>query len=247
MPYKGGQPTLVGFLSLPFVTKITKTPLFGGPYLCLIDVFKVVSYLYTIGAVLGHARRNSLDILAKLLVVPGTEDCEASRLMRLSEKDANKRLEEFKNKIGREPDTFDEFVLFPAIEGALESEGIRLHPQDAWEAYAHGDKRVKKLFNMKVGLEMAEPRIKLFLVQGIHFGSSFPELTEKMYQKAKNHEDAEIETWGRGLIIPEELMTMSFEEGEEAVLQMVAAYTSKYHPELVNSLDLRGFLPPQET
>jgi len=119
MTYRNKRQTLVGFLCYPFVNKVTRTPLLGGPYVRVIDVFKVASDLYAIGAVLGRARRNRLNILARLLVVPGAVDSDVNRLMTLSQKDANNRLRDFKNQNGREPDTFGEICLFPAIKGAL--------------------------------------------------------------------------------------------------------------------------------
>ncbi|GAI04068.1 unnamed protein product [marine sediment metagenome] len=198
--------------------------------------------LYSIGAALGHVLRNKLDILVKLLGVPGAKDDEANRIMSLCKKDAKKNLEEFMNEFGREPDTFGDFLSYRRVENLLRNEGIRLSAEDAIEAYAQGDRKIKKLFDEKVDLEGIERIMYPPLLQGIHFGSSFPELAEKMYRKA--YEDDKNFWTGKwhGLTIPEEFKVASLEETQRAVLQMVAAYASKCYPELVEPLGLGDFL-----
>lgn len=230
MPYKQGQISLVNFLSIPVINKVTKTRLFGGRYLHLSDVFKVCSHLYLTGAILGRARRNNLNTLAKILVVPGTEEENMNWL----QERARARLAKFRNEVGGEPDTFDEFILSGGLKG------VGLIPTKGRESYTHEDKKID--FNMKVPSEIAEYGMKTCLLEGICFGGSFPELTERMYEKAKNAEDAWTDTWAHGLAIPKELTAMSFEEAEENILQIVAAYASEYYPELLDPLDLRNYL-----
>ena len=159
-----------------------------------------------------------------------------------AKKDARKNLEEFRNKYGRDPDSFGDFISYRSVENLLKDEGIRLSAKGAIEAYIHGDRKIKKIFDAKVDLEGIERILFPALLQGIHFGSSFPEVTERMYRKA--HEDDE-DFWARkwhGITIPEELEAWSFEETQKAVLRMVAAYTSEYYPELLDPLDLRGYI-----
>lgn len=84
----------------------------------------------------------------------------------------------------------------------------------------------------------------MFGLEGIGFGSSFPQLTEKMYRNL--HESIDMDVWSKwrahGLAIPEKPTQMTLEEQEALILQMVAAYTSEYYPELLDLLDLRGHL-----
>jgi len=242
MPYKGEQPSLAVVLCQPFLNKISRKALLGKPYARAIDLVDVEERLYSIGAALGHALRNKLDILVKLLFAPGAKECEADRIMSLCKKDARKNLEEFRNEYGRDPYTFGDLTSYRSVENRLRNEGIRLSAEDAIESYIHGDRKIKKIFDAKVDLEGIERILFPALLQGIHFGSSFPELTERMYRKA--HEDDE-DFWARkwhGITIPEELEAWSFEETQKAVLQMVAAYTSEYYPELLDPLDLRGYI-----
>lgn len=243
MPYTDEPPTLSVVLCQPFLNKITRKPLFGRPYARSIDLVDVEERIYSIGAALGHAMRDKLDILVKLFFVPGAKQCEADRIMSLCKKDARENVEEFRNKYGRDPDTFGDFISYRKVENRLRKEGIRLSAKDASKAYAEGDRKIQKIFHEKVDLEGIERIMYSPLLQGIHFGSSFPELTERMYQKAYE-EDRDFGTrpeW-HGLTIPEELKAWSLKETQKAVLQMVAAYASKCYPELIDPLGLRGSL-----
>ena len=163
-------------------------------------------------------------------------------VMTLSKKGTKKKLDQVMNKSGREPDTFDELILFEGIGGALKASGINMSPKYALKAYFRKDAKVRKLFDSKIKLAMAESDIALLFIQGICFGSSFPELTERMYNKAKKAEDDWLDKWAHGLNIPEELKVESIEESEKTILEMVALFTSQYYPELIGSLDLEGFL-----
>jgi hypothetical protein len=244
MPYqKGEQPSLSVLLCQPFLNKITRKALFGKPYARAIDIVDVEEQLYSIGAALGQSLRNKLDILVKLLFVPGTEEHRINELMQLCKKDAKKNLEKFINEFGREPETFGDFISYRSVENLLRNKGIRLSAKDAAKAYARGDKKIKKIFDEKVDLEGSKEYMLIMLRQGIQFGSSFPELTEKMYRKAYK-ENRDFWSGGElhGLTIPEELRPWSLEDTQRAILQMVAAYTSEYYPELLDPLDLRGYI-----
>ena len=247
MSYESKPPSLALLLCQPFLSKITRKPPFGTPYVRSIDLVDVEERLYSVGAALGHVMRNKLDILAKLLFVPGANQDEADRIMSLCKEDASKNLEEFRNKYGRDPDTFGDFTSYRSVENRLRNEGISLSARDAIEAYARGDRKIQKIFNEKVDLEGIEGIIFPPLLQGIHFGSSFPELTENIYRKAcQDDKDFWARRW-HGVTIPEELEAWGLEETQKAVLQVVAIYASKYYPEVIDSLGLRGFLQPNES
>lgn len=241
---KGEQPSLSVLLCQPFLNKITRKPLFGRPYARAIDIIDVKEQLYSIGAALGHALRNKLDVLTKLLFVPGAKGYKANRIVSLCKKDAKKNLDEFISELGREPHTFGDFVSYRAVENFIRNRGgIRLSAEDAVEAYTRGDRKIKKIFDEKVDSEGIERITTPLFWQGIQFGSSFPELTERMYQKARKEDD---DFWSRtgahGLGIPETLKPWSLEETQRAVLIMVALYASEYYPELLDPLGLRGYI-----
>ena len=151
MPYKEGQPTLMGFLGTPVVTKVTKTPLFGAPYIRFRDLCEVQGYLYIVGATLWRVKRNELSTLAKMLAIPGSED----KYMNWLQEQARQRLFKFINEVGEEPDTFHEFILFKELASA-----IGLSMKDWFEASTNGNPKIEKEASTKIPLEMAEPGIK---------------------------------------------------------------------------------------
>ena len=154
MPYKDGQPTFIGSLSIPVVTKVAKTRLFGGPYIRFYDLCGVLSYLYTAGAILGRAKHNKLSVLAKLFSIPGTEKENVDGL----QEEATKRLSKFRNDIGKEPDTFTKFILFRELESTT---GLSM--KDWLKANTKGkiigNKKIMKAFDEKVPLEEAVPSV----------------------------------------------------------------------------------------
>ena len=243
MSYESEPSSLVVLLCQPFLDEITRKGLFGRTHVRAIDFVDVQEQLYSIGAALGHALRSKLDILEKLLFVRDAKDYEANRIVSLCKKDAEKNLKEFVNEFGREPNTFGDLISYRAVENVLRNEGVRLSAEEAIKSYTQGDKRIKKIFNEKgdLGGGQIGQILEIMLLQGIHFGNSFPELTERMYQKAQEDDDSWIGKW-HGVAIPEKLKVMSLEETERAVFQMVALYASQYYPELVTPLGLEGFL-----
>lgn len=236
------QLSLSVFLCRPFLNKITKESMFGRPYARAIDLLDIEEQLYSIGAALGHAMWNKLDILKKLLSVPNAPKYEADRIMNLCKKDAKKNLEEFRNKYGQDPDTFGDFISYRSVENLLRNKGVRLSAKEAIEAYTEGSKKIKKIFDLEVELEGNEQRIIIMLLQGIQFGSSFPELTERMYQRLRKEDDAFWANRFYGIKVPATLKPRSLNETQQSILRIVAAYTSEYYPELLDPLDLRDYI-----
>jgi hypothetical protein len=170
-----------------------------------------------------------------MLSLPGTETDFINWLQEKSKQ----RLEKFETEVGKQPDRFDEFILFRELESA------GLSVKDAFEAYRQGNRKIMKAYDKRVSLKEAEPTIKMFTLEGIGFGTFFPELTEKMYRNAYEKIDADAwsEARAHGLAISEKPTIISLEEQEQTVLGMVAAYTAEYYPELLDPLDLKGHLP----
>jgi len=234
MPYKEGQLTLMGHLGMEPMRQVMKTRLFGGPYIRLYDFFDVCRFQFESGAILGRARCNKLNILAKMFVLTGEG---INKNIKFVQQEAKQRLEKFRNEVGKEPDTFFEFIQLRELGSTI---GLSL--ADFCEAY--GNKKLMKVFDEKWQVEKAEPFIKLFGYEGIGFGSLFPELTEKMYRNA--YENIDMDVWfearAYGLVIPEKPTIESFEEREQLVLLMVALYAQAYYPELLDPLDLQKII-----
>jgi hypothetical protein len=226
MPYKEEQLTFISLLCVRPVMKVAKTRLLTRHYIRLYDYYEVLSFLYESGAILGRSKRTKLSILEKMLEVPGSAASSITVLRELAEK----RLATFRSKVGREPDSFSDFILSRELESAI---GLGLN--DAFKAYASGDKEIRKAFNKKVPLEEAEPVVKMFAQEGIGFGASFPDLTERMYMNAYEGRDRDVwsEARAHGLAFHKKPEVINLEEREEALLKMMTAYAQKYYPELV--------------
>ena len=247
MAYQNEESTLLGHICYPFFNHILKKSFFG-PYVLGIDLIKVEALVYLIGAMLGRALRHKLNILTRLLFVPGTDENHIKRVIALCKKDAGKNLKEFERWCGGRPLKFDDVLFYRRIEGLLSNASIQVSPRDAYEAYLHGDKKLKKVLDQKVDAKgEAEETVgrpfMILLLQGILFGISFPELTQTMYQKAWEDDRCFwTRIWPHGLVMPEEFKVASLEEAETLVLLIVADYASKYYPELLDSLGLMSVI-----
>jgi len=209
-----------------------------------IDLIKVEALVYLIGAVLGRALRHKLNILTRLLFVPGTEENQIKRVTALCKKDAGKNLKDFERWCGSGPLKFDDVLFYRRIEGLLSNANIQMSPRDAYEAYIRGARKIKKVLDQKVDAkgeaeEAVARGFTVLLLQGVFFGSSFPELTQTMYQKAWDDDSGFwARLWPHDLVMPDELKAASLEEAETIVLLIAADYASKYYPELVDDLGL---------
>ncbi len=247
MAYQNEQSTLLAHICYPFYNHVIKKSFFGL-YVLGIDLIKVEALVYLIGAVLGRALQHKLDILTGLLFVPGTEENQIKRTTTLCKKDARKNLKEFESWCGNGPIKFDDVLFYRRIEGLLSNASIQMSPRDAYEAYLRGDKKLKKVLNQKVDAKGKEEeavgrRFMVLLLEGIFFGSSFPELTQTMYQKAwEDDMGFWARIWPHGLVMPEEFKAASLEETETTVLLIVADYTSKYYPEIIDALGLMSVI-----
>jgi hypothetical protein len=241
MPYDAEQPTLTGVLSWIPLKHLVKKRVFGERYLRLWDFFTTLSFQYESGAILGRAKRNKISTLADLLVVPGLEISKSVKLMQDQAKD---RLEKFRNELGKEPDTFHEFIFNREFNRVLvESIGMTLD-----ELFLRSVKEQKdivvKVSDHKMSLDIATHHARIFGLEGIGFGSVFPELTESMYKNA--YENVDKDSWSfwraHGLDIPKEPDIVTLKEREDGVLATLAGYTYEFYPELLDPLNLRVYL-----
>lgn len=239
MPYISEHPSLTVLLYKPFLDKIPRKGLFGKTNVRAIELIDTQEQLYSIGAALGHALQGKLDILVDLLFIKDTKELKANEVMNLCKKSAEESLEKFMNEHGQEPDTFNDLVACLLLERHLRQHGNKLNAKAAIKAYELGDTRIKKILHKKGTFndKLIRNTLAILLLQGINFGNSFPELTERMYQRAQEENASLISKW-HAVDVPEEFKAMTLEETERAILQKVASYASKYHPELIAPLGL---------
>ena len=240
MPFKEGQLSLTGSLVEIPLKQALKKQLFGGRYLRFWDYFTFLNFQYESGAILGRAKRDRIDTLMNILVVPGTDAREFAAMM---QKQARERLEKFKKELGKAPDTFYEFIFRRELDRVLAAVGLNL--DKVFEEYMRGDKEVVKVFDRKVSLKDAWPLIQAYGAEGIGFGGSFPELTETMYKNSS--ENINMDEWTEvrnkmGVDIPEVPDMLSLEEKEKSVLGLAAVYVAEFWPELLDPLDLRNII-----
>ena len=212
--------TLIGYLGMDIVHRVTETRLLGEPYIRFINALQVFAFLYETGAILGRAKRDKLKPLEKMLGEPERE----GEFIKYLQEQAKQRLDKF----GKEPDSFLEFIY----STELAELGLSLTSFPNMKA-------MKKKLDEKFPLKgMIDRVIKMHGLEGIGFGSSFPDLTEKMVRNLYERTDMDVwaEARAYGLNIPEKPARISFEEREEEVLTEVANYTRQYFPKLVKPL-----------
>ncbi|MBU4227135.1 hypothetical protein KJ987_02680 [bacterium] len=248
---------LQGFLANVIVESLTRNTLFEKHYVSLAKCISLLQLGYETGAVLGYARGNKLDILNKMLSM---QDMIFDNIIKDMQKSEKKRLDDFKKEHGGKPDTFADFIYWPLWERATGLTLDDLFKPLGWETLGRTRKRLSNIIQKKLGskvpFEQAQPEIGGFLLGGLGFGSTFPDLTVKMFKNIYNKKN-EGELWSisktLGLSTPEDLsrrIGLSTPEGypptlrekEKLILGTVALYTSQYYPELLDPLDLRGHL-----
>ncbi len=263
MPYIEGQLTFIDFLGYKPVMALAKRSLFGKPYLTFNAYCAVLASVYESAAVLGRARCAKLGILEKMLESPRL----GPDLMKSLRERAKERLDAFRNEAGREPHSFLEFIQVKQLENAISDEKLKELFSRLYDVRQKGRagervtnklgkltqlsseskkamKKVLKKLEMRVPLVGAEPGIRLLGREGVGFGSSFPQLTERMYRNL--HENIDMLSWSEAavhaLALPAKPPIKTLEEGEKEILQIVAVYTNRYWPEMLDPLDLRGHL-----
>ncbi|MFH0913722.1 MAG: hypothetical protein V1849_00335 [Chloroflexota bacterium] len=189
--------------------------------------------------------------LERVLVFPNGD----APSLKHSQEEASHRLHRYREHFGKEPATFMQFIFFRELELAT---GQKL--ADTLKTLAHGNvddtdkvwgayvKPIPLSFCLKEESSRrvgdTEAKIRPFVLEGIGFGSAFPELTGKMIRTYYESIDLESDEWVKekaaGYRIPERIL--SLEQQEEGLLCSVALYTHGCYPELLDPLDLRRYL-----
>lgn len=247
--------SLQGFIVWILLKSLVRKTLIGKRYIHLATYLLLLQIEYEAGAILGRARRDKLDILKKMLSISGLN---FANVIKDSQEAGKKRFEEFKKDYMDEPETFSDFIYWPLWERATRLTLSDLFRPSNIKARERVRKRLSKIIQKKLGgkvpLEEAQPKLGGFLLEGLGFGSTFPELTEKMFKNIydkKNEEELWSISKALGFSTPEDLsrrIGLSTPEGypptlrekEKLILGTVALYASQYYPELLDPLDLRG-------
>lgn len=215
---------------------LIKKRLFGGYEVPLWPFLSTVGYpVFLQGAVLGRARRGRLEVLAGVVVEEAVREIA-------------RNVPNFASNIESAPrqQWAYEYLRKVATDGMrhLAREPISL--LDLWlgafvppEFDIRNQKEVMRTITKKIRLAVALDRDDAFLLVGISFGASYPELTEQLW-RADFEEDVDQDQWARarkaGVDIPEQFTIFPLEQMEREVLSKFAVYISQNFPELVTPL-----------
>jgi hypothetical protein len=239
MSSETNRPTLAEHLGMTDIGSIVQKRFFGGYDVPFMQFLTVGLWLFLKGAALGRARCNSLEIVAKLLVgleslaetfaqfgLPGQEAANSEDFVyEYLRKVASDGMAYYEKRYQKEPDSF----LGLWLTSFAPPEGDFRDPQ-----------RMRGLAKRKIRLGVALQQSDAWLLAGISFGATFPELTERMWRREYEKHDAKILASARqhGLDVPEKFTPLPLEEMEQQVLVEVASYVKEYFPESVEPLSL---------
>ncbi len=228
-------------------------------YVELSDFNWVKSILYESGTILGRLRCNKLKILEKALALPGNNnrdmdcipyhDAEVPSLKEYQSK-AKEHLDEYIKSFKTEPNTFREFYFQRALSNA------GLEYADFWELYNLESRKAFEVFHTKVPLTTSyhgfylpkeketQADVRMLVLEGIGFGSAFPELTEKMNVNSSTLNRTLIDEWTYTKYTKAQCpkpRVLSLKQQEGAILGLLAYYIETEYPELLTSLALKRY------
>ncbi len=233
------KPTLAEHLGRVQLGKLVRKKFLGGYQVPLLQFLPVGLWLFNEGAVFGRARRDKLEIMAKMFFgLEATAVLFASLglsaqlakneqwILECLRKVGPDGLLHYRNNTHKEPESLMDLWLTSFAPSEVDFRDIS---------------KIKMITDKKIRLGDALRQSDAWLFAGISFGALFPDLLEKMWRQS--YEIVEQKSWAdarrAGVDIPEEFLPLPLEEMEQTVLVDVAAYTREYFPELVDLLSLR--------
>jgi len=215
------QPTrqpLGQYLSMEAVGPLVEKRLLGGYQVRYLPFLWTAGFwVFLKGVVLGHALRDRIEVVARLLTAEGAERKMAQGLGEI----ARRMVEDY----GSLPESFFDFWL----------------KTEAREAYDKDLHTLKRLYNRKERLGLMLPLLSYWCWEGVGFGVTYADHAEKMWRTNFEIVDDEREKkWQRaraaGLDLPEVPDILPLAEMESIVLEQTREYARTYFPEL----DLQG-------
>lgn len=225
---------LAEYFKTNLVQQVVEKGFFGGPFLRFYNYLNVSMHLYQSGALLGRAKIDQMPILAQMYCVPGSEH----NSINMVQGSARERLGEYQRTFGEEPISLDTFI------SATEYQRIGLTmPIGRRSNSTNSRKEIAKVRDGKLRLKDIDMTMQFQLLEGIGFGSLFPDLTERMYRQANDYVDVnEWELAQKRLGITASLPVITLEDEEQSVLGLVAAYANVYFPKLIEPLNLTNLI-----
>lgn len=222
------RPTLAEYLGMTQIRSMVQKKLFGGYEVPLVQFLIVGMWLFLKGAIFGRARRDKLEVVAKMFLglelvanafaqlgFPKQAASSEDWVFEYTRKVASDGMAYYRNYCKKEPESFLDLWLTSFAPPDVDFRDLQ---------------KMRKLAKRKIRLGVALQQADNWLLVGISFGAKFPELTEKMWRQ--NYEKHDPERWAfarlHGLDIPEEFTPLPLEEMEQQVLAEVTSYVTEY-------------------
>jgi len=205
------------FLILSVLPKLMEKDFLGRMYIRLGRVLTLSSWLYETGAILGRFFKGKLFTLVAIYEI----ESKRQEFIQFWCSEAKKRLETYSGQ----PSSFPIFVTQTDLEMFA---GEKLD-----NLMKVGD---KKLFHEEGQrwLTLAERS----MIEGIMFGSMFPDLTQEML--INEYEKVDMDSWNEarkyGLTLPEKPSHMTVQSKEEEVMALLRDYVEEHHPKFTDDL-----------
>ena len=203
----------------------------------------VLPCVYECGAVFGRSIKDEVDLLEMMLPVSPQNvksiypDHPPNKqiLIDSTKEVANRRLNDFRSQFNREPNSFSELI----------EETVSHRFFNAYRDKHSGKKFSKVWCRKKVPLKEAYRYIRVFLFEGIGFGSVFPDLTEIMFRN--KYEKIDMGAWEEsrkeavkdGSLFPQEPKIIELEAMERTIIHIFTLCTLDLHPQLIQPLGLQ--------
>ena len=173
-------------------------------------------------AVLGYAKNDQMETLAKLFALPGKERESCEHLIGATKANVE--------AYGHAPESFIDF--FTKTVG------------NAFASYQDPD-TLKRLDKEQVRLGDVLELIDTWFLAGIGLGLAFPEQVVEMWRNSYETKDPEAWEQARqaGLDIPQHDTPLSLEDMEQVVLSQVSEYAREHVPEVIEPLETRTETP----
>lgn len=230
------RPTLAEYLAGEELGRLVEKRLLRRGYNVGLAPFLITGLsVFQKAALLGRARRDRLEILAEMFV--GLDALAGTRAqLGLPSQAARGRqwVVEYLRKVasdgmryyGEEPESFLDLWLTSFAPPEVDF---------------RDPEKMRHLAKKRIRLGMALDWLDRWVLVGISFGATFPDLTEGLWRES--YEEIDLRSWAEareyGLDIPEQPTPLPLEDMEQQVLLEVAAYAMEYFPELVTPLGLR--------
>ncbi len=204
----------------PLELEAERPRFFGRQHIRLLFYYRIAPFIYESGAVLGCIKKDKVNLLEKLLRIPyKTPYKNEGDITNAAQNTASIRLNEFKTRHGREPLSFYDFVCGTAEEAVIKS--------------VTDDKKVFEKLANKVTVDKALVYLRALVLEGLGFGSMFPELTKRMFKSY--YEEIDMDEWKEskenGANIPDYPKNISLEYVTDALLsKIVATLLDPYYP-----------------